>query len=143
MRIPKSFKQAMLDHALNNYPNECCGVLGGANNTVTSHYPMQNVANSPYRYEFEGREQIEVINRIENNNDEVLCIYHSHTGSEARLSDTDLRLITYPDSFYLIISLMDPKQPNIHAYKVQELSEWTPEAPAIYGNPIEEPLDWI
>ncbi|MBL76352.1 MAG: hypothetical protein CL763_05475 [Chloroflexi bacterium] len=143
MQIPKSFKETMLKHALENYPNECCGVLGGLNNTATAHYPMQNAANSPYRYEFEGREHIEVSRQIEANNSEIMCIYHSHTGSEAQLSDTDLRLITYPDSYYLIISLMNLDQPDFRAYKVQELSGWTNDSPATYGNPIEEFIDWV
>ena len=143
MKIPKAFREAMLSHAIENYPNECCGVLSGMGDIATYHYPMENAASSPFRYEFEGKEHIKVIKSIEEHNWDVLCIYHSHTGSEARLSDTDLRLITYPDSYYLIISLKDSDNPDIRAYKVQELTEWTSEVPATYGNPTEEPIDWI
>lgn len=143
MKITKAFQKAMLDHALESYPNECCGVLAGIGNIATFHYPMTNAASSPFRYEFDGKEHISVIKSIEANNWDLLCIYHSHTGSEARLSDTDLRLITYPDAFYLILSLKDSDHPDIRAYQVQELTEWTADAPATYGNPIEEPIDWI
>ena len=32
MKIPKAFREAMLSHAIENYPNECCGVLSGNRN---------------------------------------------------------------------------------------------------------------
>ena len=39
---------AMIRHALADVPNECCGLLGGGSEVITSVYPAQNAEASPY-----------------------------------------------------------------------------------------------
>ena len=44
---------------------------------------------------------------IEENGWSLGAIYHSHTRSPAYPSQTDVNLAFYPDSLYLIVSLVD------------------------------------
>ncbi|MBI4336682.1 MAG: M67 family metallopeptidase, partial [Chloroflexi bacterium] len=51
---------------------------------------------------------------------EVLAFYHSHTHSPAYPSATDVRLATWPDAFYLVVSLQDPAGPVVRAFRIQD-----------------------
>jgi proteasome lid subunit RPN8/RPN11 len=51
---------------------------------------------------------------------EFLVIYHSHTGSEAYPSGTDVRLAFWPETFYVLVSLTQPDQPVVRAFRIVE-----------------------
>ncbi len=51
---------------------------------------------------------------------EFLAIYHSHTASEAYPSPTDVRLAFWPEAFYILVSLMDPEQPAVRAFRIAD-----------------------
>ena len=115
MEIPAEIRDAMVQHALEEDPNECCGILAGAGGIVLQHYRITNTEKSPYRYSMDGLEVHHVEMEVEENGWEFLAFYHSHTHSPAYPSNTDVRLAAnWPDPYYLIISLMtkgDDKQP--------------------------------
>ena len=115
MEIPTEIRDAMVQHALEEDPNECCGILAGAGGIVLQHYRITNTEKSPYRYSMDGLEVHRVEREVEENGWEFLAFYHSHTHSPAYPSNTDVRLAAnWPDPYYLIISLMakgDDKQP--------------------------------
>ena len=54
----------------------------------------------------------------QDHNWEVYAIYHSHTHSEAYPSATDVRLATWPEAFYILISLKDKKNPVLRGFKI-------------------------
>ena len=115
MEIPAEIRDAMVQHALEEDPNECCGILAGAGGMVLHHYRITNTQKSPYRYEMDGLEVHLAERETEENGWEFLAFYHSHTHSPAYPSNTDIRLAAnWPDPYYLIISLMakpDDKPP--------------------------------
>ena len=112
--IPKQFADAMVQHALEEDPNECCGLLAGKDGQVTRHYRITNAEKSPYRYSMDGKELLAAYNEIEDDGLEIQVIYHSHTHSPAYPSNTDIRLATWPDAYYLLVSLMDKAKPPAH-----------------------------
>lgn len=49
----------------------------------------------------------------------MLAIYHSHPDSEAFPSAKDVQLAFYPDSLYIIVSLVK-KEPVVKAFSIKE-----------------------
>ncbi len=54
---------------------------------------------------------------------ELLAIYHSHTGSEAYPSDTDVRIAggtagLWPDVRYVLVSLMEMDNPVVRIFEI-------------------------
>jgi [CysO sulfur-carrier protein]-S-L-cysteine hydrolase len=112
MRIPRSIYDEMLEHAKEEAPNECCGILGGRDGEATSLYRATNAEHSPLRYTLDPNDLFRITFReIPDREEEMVAIYHSHTASPAYPSQTDINLATYPDTVYLILSLADGEQP--------------------------------
>ena len=62
---------------------------------------MRNAAASPYRYLMDPDEQLRVLLEIDDADEVVWAIVHSHVASPPRPSATDVGLATYPDALYL------------------------------------------
>ena len=119
MEIPGEIRDAMVQHALEEDPNECCGILAGAGGIVLQHYRITNTEKSPYRYSMDGRELNQVLRELDDNGWEMQVIYHSHTHSPAYPSDTDVRLAAnWPDPYYLLVSLMDKQSPDVRLFAI-------------------------
>jgi [CysO sulfur-carrier protein]-S-L-cysteine hydrolase len=109
----------MLEHAREEAPNECCGILGGKDEAATTLYRATNAERSPLRYTLDPQDLYRITFReIPDKDEEMLAIYHSHTGSPAYPSQTDINLATYPDSLYLIVSLAEGEQP-LRGFRIQ------------------------
>jgi proteasome lid subunit RPN8/RPN11 len=112
MKIPRSIYEQMLEHAREEAPNECCGILGGKDGGATTLYRATNAEHSPLRYTLDPNDLFRITFReIPEHDEEMLAIYHSHTASPAYPSQTDINLATYPDSIYLILSLAEDEEP--------------------------------
>ena len=123
--LQAKYVNEMFNHAFQDDPNECCGILAGESGEVKKLYRMTNPEASPYRYRMDSKELLNVYNEIDDQGWEILAIYHSHTHSEAYPSATDIRLATWADSLYLLISLLDKQKPILRAIHIQngEVSE--------------------
>jgi proteasome lid subunit RPN8/RPN11 len=110
----------MIAHALENDPDECCGIIAGRNGTAGKFYRMVNVERSPYRYSMDPKELFKVYREIEDDGAEVMVIYHSHTHTEARPSATDVRLASFPDAYYVLVSLMNKEKPDVKAWRIRD-----------------------
>ena len=120
LELPQKVADAIIAHALEDDPNECCGILAGEVGRVVRHHRMTNVEHSPYRYSMDGKEMLPVLREIDDNGWELLAIYHSHTHSPAYPSATDVRLATWPDAHYLLVSLMDKAKPDLRGFSIVE-----------------------
>ena len=110
MEIPRELRDAMVLHALEEDPNECCGLLAGKDGKVMKLYRITNAEKSPYRYKLDDAEYFAALREIQDAGWDIQVIYHSHTHSPAYPSDTDIRLVTWPDAYYAIVSLAEPDQ---------------------------------
>ena len=108
----------MVAHALEEDPNECCGLLSGKDGTLIGHHRMRNAEESPYRYSMDGKELLMTLREIEDGGAELQVIYHSHTHSPAYPSATDIRLATWPDAYYLLVSLEDRDALDLRVFRI-------------------------
>jgi proteasome lid subunit RPN8/RPN11 len=81
---------------------------------------MENADHSTTSYMLDSREQFQVFDQMEKEGLAPVAIFHSHPHSPAVPSTRDLELAFYPDSLYLIISLMDSDSPEGHVYHIAE-----------------------
>ena len=118
--LKQSELRAIFGHCQQEYPNEACGVLAGRDGRVEKVYPMTNAEQSPSFYMIDPQEQFRVMKEMREKGLELVSIYHSHTGSQAYPSATDVSLAYYPEAVYLIVTLLDRKSPKAKAYTIVE-----------------------
>ena len=122
MKISKKLIDEMVEHAREDLPNECCGMIGGRDGEATSVVRVVNAAASPLRYEMDPQGQYDALKEIEGAGDELLGIYHSHTRSAAYPSQTDVNEARmWPEPVYVIVSLEDAEAPDVKAYDLADL----------------------
>jgi [CysO sulfur-carrier protein]-S-L-cysteine hydrolase len=110
----------MVAHARAEAPNECCGMIGGRDGSATSIHRARNAEESPLRYVIHPTDQLRIMEEIEARGEELAAIYHSHTGSPAYPSQTDINLAeNWPDPLYVICSLAD-REPELRAFAIRD-----------------------
>lgn len=117
MILSQSLADQLVAHAREEFPNECCGLVAGNGQVATRVLRAQNTEASPFMYVMDPREQMRLIDDIDDAGEEMIAIYHSHTRSAAYPSRTDVELAFYKDPLYVIVSLRD-EEPVIRAFKL-------------------------
>jgi proteasome lid subunit RPN8/RPN11 len=110
----------IIAHAREEAPNECCGMIGGVDGSAATVYRSINAEASPLRYSLDPTDQFRIMREMEENGEELVAIYHSHTASAAYPSQTDINLAAYPDAVYLIVSLQDSKHPEVRGFWIRD-----------------------
>ncbi len=118
LSLPQEFIEEMIGQAREEAPNECCGIIAGQDGRAVRLFRAVNAEVSPYRYSVDPQDLFRIHRECEQNGWEFLAIYHSHTASEAYPSGTDIRLAFWPDTFYVLISLMNPDEPAVRAFRI-------------------------
>jgi proteasome lid subunit RPN8/RPN11 len=126
MRIARALIDEIVAHSRDSYPasgakprEECCGLIGGDADEMTSVHRARNAAASWLRYEVHPSDQIRIMERIEADGEELVGIYHSHTESEAKPSQTDINLAAnWPGLHWLICSLENHDSPVVRAFLI-------------------------
>lgn len=134
MRLPRPLAEELVAHAIADLPNECCGMLSGADGLARRVHRATNAEGSPFMYVMDGREQLRIMDEIDDAGEDLIAIYHSHTRSAAYPSRTDVELAFFPDTLYLIVSIADRDAPDIRAFR---LSRGAPEGEQIAEEPVE------
>lgn len=116
--IPIHLLDEIIAHCREIYPNEACGILAGRGSVVQKVYKMTNIENSSVSYMMEPREQFIVMKELREQGLGMEAIYHSHPYSDAYPSPKDTNLAFYPDSVYVIVSLIY-KEPLIKAFEIK------------------------
>ena len=117
MRIARSLYDELIAHARADAPNECCGMIASRDGEAVAVHRARNAAASPLRYEIDGREQLSILDTIEDGGLELGAIYHSHTRSAPEPSQTDVNLAFYPESLYVIVGVKDDV-PDVRAWQI-------------------------
>jgi proteasome lid subunit RPN8/RPN11 len=118
IQISKEDQRTVLVAMLEAYPIEACGFMAGNDGKVSRLYPVENVLNSPHAYYMDPTQQLEAMLDLEERGLEMLAIYHSHPHGPAIPSLSDIAQAAYPDSAYVIISLVDKQQPSFRAFTI-------------------------
>ncbi len=128
LTIPKADLQRLFEHALAGYPNEACGMLAGKNGKVEKVYTMRNAKPGPDYYEMDAEEQFRVMKDIRDSGFDMIGLFHSHPTGRAYPSSVDVeqaywpgtQLPNYPDAVYVIVSLMDRRNPVARGFSIEE-----------------------
>ena len=120
MVIPAAVRDEIVAHARAGLPNEACGILAGADGRVERFFPAESDEPSPYYYRIESRDQIRIMNEIDEAGLDLIGIYHSHTSSPAFPSRTDAEQAFWPDAVYVIVSLASPEA-DVRGYRIRDM----------------------
>jgi proteasome lid subunit RPN8/RPN11 len=112
VELPDAIRSAIVAHAVAGLPNEACGLVIGDRPAAEGGRALRwvalaNTAASPYRYEIEPEDLLRLTIELDDADQVIWAIVHSHVASPARPSPTDLRQSFYPDALYLIVSLRE------------------------------------
>jgi proteasome lid subunit RPN8/RPN11 len=105
------FYKEIVEQALREFPNECCGVIAADAGLPVKVFAMKNADASAFTYRMDSKEQLKVFDEIEEQGWEQWAFYHSHTHSEAYPSPTDIETAFFPGVRYMIVSLEDRENP--------------------------------
>ena len=109
----------MVSHAMEELPNECCGLILGRDGHLEEVIPMRNLRPAPDYYFMDPEQQVKVFSEMEKNGKSLLGIYHSHPNGPPYPSNTDLELAYHPDTFYFIVSLENRDHPELRAFMLK------------------------
>jgi proteasome lid subunit RPN8/RPN11 len=110
VRLPRAIRDAIVDQARSELPNEACGVIVGdrwaaEGGQAIRYEKARNRAASPFRYEVDPKDLLRLTIETDDADQVFWGIVHSHTHTPARPSPTDIGLAFYPDALYLLVSL--------------------------------------
>jgi [CysO sulfur-carrier protein]-S-L-cysteine hydrolase len=130
LTITRDLRDQIVAHARKDHPDEACGILAGPAGTdrPTRFIPMTNAARSPTFYEFDSTEQFQVWREMDDQDEEPVVIYHSHTATEAYPSRTDIGLAAEPGAHYVLVSTRDEDRTEFRSYRIVD------------GEVVEEPV---
>jgi proteasome lid subunit RPN8/RPN11 len=120
MRIAREQYDEIIDHARAEAPNECCGMVASREEHVVKVYPATNAEASPFRFVIDAREQLEIHNAIEADALDLGAIYHSHTRTEPKPSQTDINFSkAWPGVLWIIVGLADG-QAQVRTWRIDD-----------------------
>ncbi len=135
MILKRESIDAMCRHALETYPDECCGIISGKNSEETVHI-CDNVQNKlhtedPLRYPRDARtayaidrhEAEGIFSEARVQGSDIVAFYHSHTDHEAYFSDMDREVQTvfgepeFPEALHIVISVRDNRIHDVKYFR--------------------------
>jgi proteasome lid subunit RPN8/RPN11 len=110
LALPESVRETIVEHARAGAPEEVVGLLAGRfgeeRSVVQRIHPATNAAAAPRtRHEIAPREELALLERIDEAGLDVVGFYHSHPESPATPSETDARLAAWSGYSHVIVSL--------------------------------------
>ncbi len=121
LRLGRSTYLALVAHALDDLPNEACGLLAAPANgdsvAVVQAYRCRNAAASGRLYEVHPLDHLHADRDADAKGLQIVGVYHSHTHTDAWPSPTDVAQAPDPDWHYVIISLRHPS-PVVRSFRI-------------------------
>lgn len=114
----------ILNHAIQGLPYEACGLIAGKvsgdNKYIEKVYLLTNLDASNEHFSMDPKEQLSAVKDMRANGFVLFGNFHSHPESPSRPSEEDKRLAYDTKADYLILSLLDQKQPILKAFLINE-----------------------
>jgi adenylyltransferase/sulfurtransferase len=135
MKLNNDVIEKLYEHALEEYPDECCGIITGSTGMHAVHKcsniqnelheanPETYPRNARTAYVIKREEFDEIVSAAEEKGDGIIALYHSHTEHEAYFSEEDfaaqivLGEPEFPDALQVVISVMNRKIHDIKCFK--------------------------
>ncbi|HEX2425789.1 MAG TPA: M67 family metallopeptidase [Actinomycetota bacterium] len=126
LELDKGLYDEMVEHGLREFPNEACGLLAGKEGRAVRYFSLTNADASPATFRLDPVEHHRVHTELDQQGWDLLGIFHTHTHSGPYPSATDRRRAmwqdteepSYPDAYYLIMSLADRASPELRAFRI-------------------------
>lgn len=120
MRIARGLYEEMIEHARAEAPNECCGMIAGRDGAVAKVYRATNIEHSHLRFMIDPKEQLRIDQDIEESGFELTAIYHSHTRTAPRPSETDMIFAKlWPGVLWVIVGLAGT-EPEVRLWRIDD-----------------------
>jgi proteasome lid subunit RPN8/RPN11 len=110
----------MIEHSRREDPVECCGILGGKDETVQESFEIKNLERSSVQFLMDPQEQFNTFETMKNSSMYMVAIYHSHTHTMAFPSETDVQKTLDPEMPSIIISLKEKDEPVVKAFRISK-----------------------
>lgn len=125
VKISRVDFERIVAYARSKLPEEACGLIAGSIDkegarVVERVFFLENVDHSHEHFTIAPQAQLNAILEVRAAGLRLLGNWHSHPETPSRPSQEDIRLAADPQASYLILSLMDEKQPVLRAFRVQK-----------------------
>ena len=135
MHLNKTVIDEIYQHALKEYPDECCGIITGDGDKLTVHRcnniqnrlhkedPSRYPRNAHTAYTIDRSEFDFIISSTKKQGERIIAFYHSHCDHESYFSEEDVAAQTvfgepeFPDKLHAVISVMNRKIRDIKYFK--------------------------
>jgi proteasome lid subunit RPN8/RPN11 len=106
LKIARDHVDAMIAHARADHPDEACGVITGpaGSDDPVRLVKMINADRSPTFFRFDPTEQLRLYREMDDADEEIIVVYHSHTATQAYPSRTDIAYAAEPQAHYVLVS---------------------------------------
>jgi proteasome lid subunit RPN8/RPN11 len=118
VRIPRSVYKNIIEHCLNEYPRQACGMLAADGDLLLEHIPMKNAGAWPYGFQFVPYEQMQEMKKLSKENLKIGAFYHVHLTSRAYPTSKDVVRHYYKDVLCMIVSLVDEKKVELRSFNL-------------------------
>jgi [CysO sulfur-carrier protein]-S-L-cysteine hydrolase len=122
LTISRELHDKIVAHARADHPDEACGVIAGpaGSDRPERFIAMANAERSPTFYRFDSAEQFLLWRDMDDNDEEPVVIYHSHSATEAYPSRTDISYASEPQAHYVLVSTRDDNETEFRSYRIEE-----------------------
>lgn len=119
MVIARAAYDALVQHARDAMPIECCGLLIGTADRIDAAVRARNLEESPSRFLIDPLDHFTAIRMARMQGRAVVGVYHSHPARDAQPSASDLTEATYREYVYVIVSpAADP--PELRGFRLRD-----------------------
>ena len=119
MKIRQLAFDRIVAHAVEEKPNECCGLLIGTAEVVHDTVRARNVRRSPTKFQVAPADHFAAIRKARAAGLEVIGAYHSHPGGPSGPSETDRARLNDPTMVHVIVSLAHGTK-TVRAFRFSE-----------------------
>jgi proteasome lid subunit RPN8/RPN11 len=121
LRISRALYEKIIEHARKDHPDEACGVIAGpaGSDRPERLIPMLNAARSPTFFEFDSQDLFNLYREVDERDEDIVVIYHSHTATEAYPSRTDIQFgALNPEAHWVLVSTRDPELAELRSFRI-------------------------
>jgi proteasome lid subunit RPN8/RPN11 len=118
VRIARELLDEIVEHARRDAPNECCGIVAVRDGDAVAVHQMRSTQPSPLRFELDGLALFTLIDELETAGLALGAIYHSHTRSPPRPSQTDINYGRRWPGVEWVIAGLAGDEPEVRSYLI-------------------------
>jgi len=135
MKLNKTVVEKIYNHALHEYPDECCGIITGTagyqdvhlcsniQNRLHTEDPLRYPRDAHTAYTIDRSEFDGIIASARQQGNDVIALYHSHCDHESYFSEEDVAAQTvfgepeYPHALHVVVSVMNGRIHDIKCFR--------------------------